>query len=211
MVPNIDTFEYDIKDEIKKKEASITEIASSSNDINNTPKEGEKKVMSPSLIILISVVILLVSLTLAYLGYSYYENKVNPKVTNQIIERPIILDKSLLPVLSSSISNNLDRYVDSVEKKNDGFIVRINSYSPVFSYFIKNEDVISKDLIKALNEGIGDENLTLIFKDLTVNNINMRIATNASTTVIYSFISNKGVVISNTVEGIINLSSDIIR
>ena len=49
------------------------------------------------------------------------------------------------------------------------------------------------------------------FKDITINNQNMRIATSASSTVIYAFIGSEALVFSSTTEGILLLRSDILR
>ncbi len=36
-IPNVDTFEHDISEEIKVKEATITDIASAGGDVSNSP------------------------------------------------------------------------------------------------------------------------------------------------------------------------------
>ena len=50
MTPKVDTFEHNIVEEIKRKDASLTQISAASNDVGNIPTEEVKK--NPKIIII---------------------------------------------------------------------------------------------------------------------------------------------------------------
>ena len=209
--PNIDTFEHDITNEIKHKEASIGDIASAGGDIGND--SNKNKTISPITILIVSLFVVILAGVAVYFGYYYYNRKINPPENKNIIVAPEINDTSMLKDLSPLFVDAIGRFVTGVEKTNYGYAIKINSYSSVFSYMLKNEELFAEDI--AFSVGVkNDTSATtspFIFKDITINNQNIRLGNSASSTVAYAFIGSSALIISSTTEGLLLLRSDILR
>jgi hypothetical protein len=69
---NIDTFEHDIEHEMKSKEVTVRDIATSRGDIGNEhpPEDLPKK--NPLIYIAIAIAFLVLASIGGYFGYSYY-------------------------------------------------------------------------------------------------------------------------------------------
>ncbi|MDB5259936.1 MAG: hypothetical protein JWN37_167 [Candidatus Nomurabacteria bacterium] len=207
-IPHIDTFEYDIADEIKRKEASIGDIASAGGDLGNRP---DKK--TPSFVfILLSLIILIIAGGAAYFGYEYYINKLNPPQPVVPIQIPQANDTTLLPSLSPGFPENIGRFISNVKRSPDGYTLTINSYSPVFTYIFNNENNYAGDVAYALGEErplIGED--TFIFTDVTINNQNMRVGNSASSTLVYAFVNSTYLLFATSTESILVLRSAIVH
>ncbi len=148
--PKVDTFEHDIADEIRHKEASITDIASAVGDIGNDETKMQKS-NTP----LISVVVILIIcgiLGAAYVGYTSYTSGPSPKRTLATVEQaqkkttPTLQLNSLSPTLNQEIGT----FLSNVQKSKNGYSMNIISYSPVFAFMIKNENLFADEIGRAL-------------------------------------------------------------
>ena len=119
ITPNIDTFEHDITDEIKNKEASIGDIASAGGDIGNTMNKNRP--ISPVSILVISLFVVLLAGFSVYAGYYYYNKKISPPKNKDLVLAPEINDTRLLQTLSPSFVEAIGRFVTGVEKTNYGY------------------------------------------------------------------------------------------
>ncbi len=210
-IANIDTFEHDISDEIKNKEASMGDIASATGDIGNTQQKTSHVSL---LVITISIIILSTLIAGGLYGYMYYTEQQmiarRPKVTPQGPDHPTLSLLSVSPTLNESIGS----FVTDVQyNKQTGYSMDLTSYSSVFSYMIKNEGAFADELARAVGAGRDMSTTTppFTFTDVTLNNQNMRVGTSASSTVIYSFINTQALVIASTTEGILALRNAILR
>lgn len=139
----IETFEHDIANEIRQKEASISDIASAVGDIGNNESKTTSK--NNSLVLMSIAVILTLSglVGAAYFGYSTYMD--NKKVnTEQQKKDEVFLEKKnpsglQLSAISKTLNETLGTFLTVQGKTKDGYILTINSYSPVFAYMIRNE------------------------------------------------------------------------
>jgi hypothetical protein len=282
MMPKVETFENNIAQEIKRKEASLTEISSASNNVGNDPVELPKK---PPLffIALVSFFVLCI----AGLGMVIYFSMTGPdpaSTREQLSSTSIKEATSSLQTLSPTLSAHVGRFVTNVEKRKDGYVLTITDYSAVFAYMTRNEtDYIeelgklfegvtplpvatttpvelspattpivtpvigttttstsskkqatsTKSNISTTKNSISTKSLATSsvsltqspaplppetptesmspFKDVTISNQNMRVWTQGNRSVVYSFVNNTIVLISNSKEGILSLKSGILH
>ncbi len=209
----VDTFEHDIATEIKEKEATIGDIASASNDVGNIPVSSQN---SSLISILIITFILLLTLLVAYFGYTYYNNKVNPPENTAVVVIPDTNDISLLKTLSPQFEEAIGRYIRNVSKSPYGYTLTIassNAYSSIFAYMLKNEPLYADDIASALNQARDTSTTTIpfIFSDRTINNQNIRVGISGSSSIMYAFINTQALVIATSTEAIMTLRSDILH
>ena len=205
-IPNVDTFEHDISEEIKNKEASISDIASASGEVSNTQTEG-----SNLFFILGGVFIFVILCVLGALLYFTAQNSSPsiPTATTTPEKSSTFLLHSLSPTLADGISGN----VSAVKKGAYGYTLSLSSYTNVFAYMIKNESAYADELARSLGEArdTASSSLPFVFTDVTINNQNMRVGTSGSSTVAYAFINAQALVIASSTQGILALASDILR
>ena len=284
MMPKVDTFEGDISQEIKRKEASLAEISAASNDVgNNDDLELPKK--RPMLFITLIVFLILCILGLGGLAYFYFTDPIlspppgGVPIQQNAIPKSTADIKNISPVLAEQIG----RFVTHVEKKDTGYIITINNYSAVFAYMTRNEKEYIEDLgalfaslsvatstkvnasttvttprpapqststlstssstkvtqgtasssqkIDTAGGRIGtstkistntstttvtvplpvEEVVTSYFSDVTISNQNMRVWKNGNRTVVYAFVGNTTIVLSNGTDGVLALKNAILH
>lgn len=139
MTPKVDTFEHNIIEEIKRKDASLTQISAASNDVGNITVVETKK--RPIVIIAAGVVALLCLIGGGALAYFYFTDPLLPPSAAPVKVSPADVPKkiALLGNISPTLDEEIGRNVIKVEKKNEGYIITINDYSAVFSYMTRNE------------------------------------------------------------------------
>lgn len=147
MIPKVDTFEGDISYEIKRKEASLTEISAASNNVGNNDDIILPKKPQVFFIVLISFFVFCV-IGLATLAYFYFNDAIlSPTVQNTAItESAVPKNKADITTLSPTLSNEIGRFITGIEKKDQGYIITINQYSPVFAYMTRNENDYIQEL-----------------------------------------------------------------
>ncbi len=145
-MPTVETFEHDIANEIRHKEASITDIVTATNDIGNID-DSIKKNNTP-LIIIVALLTMIGILGVGAIGYFYYTgNVVQKPASNQIVTESSQSKKnSSLSSISPSIDNAIGSFLTNPQKTKDGYSITINSYSPVFAYMLKNEKAFGSEL-----------------------------------------------------------------
>ncbi len=265
MIPKVDTFEHDISDEIRRKEASLTDISAASNNVgNNEPVELPKK---PPVFIITLIIFFVLSIAgFGMLGYFYFSDNrttpIEPVINKKKKEQtaPPNLEK-----ISPALANSIGHVVTSIDKKEKGYVLTITDYPQVFAYMTRNEKEYIEDLaalfppvttsqtetastqktpqasttlstttetiktIKNVDQASGTpksptttptvtQPITLTnntfapyFSDITISNQNMRVFTSSSHKILYAFIGNKAVVVSDSPEGILYLKSAILK
>lgn len=293
MMPKVETFEHNIAEEIKMKEASLTEISAASNDVGNDPVELPKK--TPVFFIALVTFFILCLLGFGMLGYFYFTSLTpsQAQVSTPTPTTPKI--SSDITTLSPTLSNQIGRFVTHIDKKEQGYILTINSYSSVFAYMTRNESSYIEELASVFagvplaatatttqeatttapapvsiatttptattsattatgtpktatstsvkttktatttkilaststlstttvptpavtqpaptKETTSPES-TSSFSDITIANQNMRVWASGKTTVVYAFVGNNTVLISNSKEGILALKGAILK
>lgn len=147
MATKVDTFEHDIADEIRRKEASLAEIeaVSKQNSPNPVPAPARKL---PILTIVLSILLVLSLLGVTGVAYYYFSDSLLPpsakeeRVTKNDVPKVTADLTKLSPVLGTEVG----RYVTHVEKRETGYILSINNYSAVFGFMIRNENSYINDL-----------------------------------------------------------------
>lgn len=209
-VPNIDTYEYDVAEEIKKKEASFTDIASASGDIGNTPEQKK----TASLLVPLLLAVLFFVMVGAGGGY-YYLFVLHKPATS-----PTPLTQAELPsgmMRAEDVSETLAQAVGtsfgSIRTSEYGFTITLQEYTPVFAYMLRNEPAFAEELAFAVGSprDTSTSSPPFEFRDVTRSNQNMRVGTSASSTVVYAFVNNSHLVVSSSTEGILSLRGAIIR
>lgn len=150
--PIVDTFEHDIANEIRQKEASIADIASAVGDIGNDDDETQKN--KTPLIGIVVILILCGLVGAGYAGYLYFQGDTKALTLEQQKASEDEQKKTQPGIKLSSISPALDQavgnFLTNVQKTNLGYSMMIVSYSPVFAYMIKNESAFADELGLAL-------------------------------------------------------------
>lgn len=209
-VPNIDTFEQNISEEIKKKEATFTDIASASGNVGN---DTEPSTSGSSLI---PILLLVLFLVLAGAGGGYYYlfviNK-PPATPPMLTEQEETTDATHLEEISLTLATALGSSVESAQRSEYGFTIKLREYTPVYAYMLRNEAAYAEEIAASVGSprDVSTTTPSFTFGDITLNNQNMRIGTSASSTVIYAFVNSSHLVISSSTEGILSLRSAIIK
>lgn len=148
--PTVDTFEHDIANEIRHKEASITDIASAVGDLGNTENETPKSTVP--LIGAVVVLIICGILGAVYIGYTSYTSGLTPNKTQIAaeVEQKKNTSGAQLGNLSPTLNQAIGSFLTNVQKSKTGYSMNITSYSPVFAYMIKNESLFADELGLAL-------------------------------------------------------------
>lgn len=153
MTPKVDTFEQDIATEIKRKEASATQIAAASNNVgNNEPTVAPKK-SSRAFFILLAILATTSIVGIFGVAYFYFTDSLLPPSQGSVAIKQSDIPKAeaALSSISPTLATGIGRYVTKVEKQQSGYIITINSYSSVFAYMIKNEDMYIEELASIIS------------------------------------------------------------
>lgn len=208
-IPNIDTFEHDISEEIKTKEATIGDIAAAGGDIGNvTTKSTPVSTLLVALGVFLVVAVIAVSIIL-FVKY-FNQPEVTPTMTLGGGTVPSAVSASSVSV---SIESAVGPSISNIQKSEYGYVVRLISYSNVFSYMIKNEAAYADEIAASVGSPRDTSTTTpqFMFTDVTINNQNMRVGVAGSSTVVYSFVNTDYLLISSTPEGILALRGGILR
>ncbi len=140
MVPKVDTFEGNISDEIKRKEASLTEISSASNNVGNNDDILLPK-RRPIFLIATICVFILCLIGFAALAYYYFNDSILSPKKETVLINPTVVPKVVADIknISPTLFEQIGRFVTRVEKKDKGYVITISEYSPVFAYVTRNE------------------------------------------------------------------------
>ena len=142
MTPKVDTFEHDIADEIRRKEANLAEIQAVSKQHSPTIENIPQKKLPWFMIVLI--ILLIISLLgIGGFAYYYYTNSLLPPSSQSVTIKKEDIPKvsADLTKISPTLQAQIGRFVSSVEKKDAGYILTINDYSAVFGYMARNESM----------------------------------------------------------------------
>jgi hypothetical protein len=149
VLQKVDTFQHDISDEIKAKDASAASVASAGGNIGNTPPITPK---TPVLTIVVMVLFVCGLIGAIGVGYIYYQDMVASQLaaqtplTQNSVPRAHVSLKGFSPTLDDAIGN----YVTDIRKSDKGFTLTLNSYPPVFLYMVKNENAYIDEISSVL-------------------------------------------------------------
>jgi hypothetical protein len=207
-IPNVDTFEHDIAQEIKTREATITDIASASGDVGNLG--GSRARTSNLLIILGAVFIVAVIGILVALFFLYGIGGTAPTTNTPT---PVVAEQdNRLSEISPALHTALGDSVGKISKSEYGYAMQILSYGTVFSYMLKNETDYADQLAASVGSARDASTSTPLFSftDVTLQNQNMRVGTSGSSTVVYAFVNTNTLLVSSSTEGVLTLRSAIL-
>jgi hypothetical protein len=147
--PTVDTFEHDIANEIRQREASISDIATAVGDIGNEPEPPKT---GKGLLIAVVILILCGIAGAGYVAYTYSSgSKSLAQSQNTIIsEQKKVQAGTPLTSLSPAMDRTIGIHIANVQKTKLGYTMNITSYSPVFAYMLKNESEFGDELGLAL-------------------------------------------------------------
>ncbi len=148
MASKVETFEHDIADEIRRKEATLAEIeAVSKQNSQNSEALPHNK---PRIFLGILVALFIIALVGAgALIYYYFNDPLLPPSSESVEIKSSDIPKITAEVskLSPTLAAEIGRFVTLVEKKDKGYVLSINNYSVVFSYMTRNESSYIEDLL----------------------------------------------------------------
>ena len=219
--PNINTFENDIKEEIKHKEATIGDIASAGGQVSNNPTlNGGNTGNHPVLIIFLILLAVIILSLFGYLGYVYMKGQ--PTTKEEVVEiidaetarantEAIISEK--LNKISPTLALGMLRLTTKIEDNPNGTILSINDYTSSFAFMLNNETNIAKEVFSEELKAYENSTTTpeIVFTDETKSNQNMRIATVASSTFVYAFVGDEHLVFAKTPEEVLQIRGLIIK
>ena len=184
--PIIHTFNTDIKEEIKRKDAGLLDITlANTNHIESTEPPNYKAFY---MVLLLFVIIIIITVLSWYLYQSHLQNNnsisnknlnnntnnISASSTTQIITGDLL---SLMPNSYSSLSPYISFY--KVDNDSKYIIYKIDNYEGLIAVLLKNEEHIAVDLSKYFT----NKNKTNIasdshekFKDFSFNNLDLRLA-----------------------------------
>lgn len=217
-IPNIDTFEHDIREEIKNREASVGDIASAGGAVGNTGKTSSNS--SRALIFLAFAMLFFILSGFGYLGYIYMTEKpatkeqaakiVDQQIRDQNTEK-IISDK--LNMISPTLSGGVAHFTSKIDTTPLGSVLTLSDYGSVFAFMIKNENAIASEVLAGEISKYADSTTTpdLTFVDQTQSNQNMRVLTVGSSTLVYAFFGEDYLAIASSTENILQMRGAIIK
>ena len=201
-IPNIDTFEHDISEEIKTKEATIGDIASSSGEIGNTPNQSSS---ISTFLIAFGILVLVAVITVAAVLFIKYSQR--PIAVPQSSADEQSSGGALMKSISGSINSAIGDSIGTIQKTEYGYNIQLLSYSDVFAYMLKNEQRYADELAQSVGSPRDTSTTTpsFSFTDVTINNQNMRVGVSANSMVVYAFVNTKILLISSSTQGILSL------
>lgn len=136
----VDTFEHDIVDEIKRREATLAEISavSKATSLENAIVPQKK----PQLIVITLVSLFVIALIgIGIVSYYYFNDPLLPPSSQSVNISPNNIPKVIadLNKISPSLATGIGRFVTVTEKKERGYVLTIGDYSSVFAYMTRNE------------------------------------------------------------------------
>ena len=152
--PKVDTFEHDIVAEIKRREATLSEIAATTKETAPKIEDAPKK--TSILTITLITLLILSTIGLGAVGYYYFHDSLLPPSAKSVPVSPDDVPKVMADItrLSPNLGTEIGRFISKVEKKNNGYILTITNYSSVFAYMTRNEEVFAPELILALQANL---------------------------------------------------------
>lgn len=152
MVPKVDTFAKDISEEIKHKEASLTDIATASNTIENKNVEAAINSNKTSRMFFLAILLFCV-IVIGVLGFVYFTftNQTTTELAAQTETSALPATAKKLATISSTLDSAIGRNVTSVEKKEGGYVLTLSEYSPVFAYMTRQESSYADELLASLS------------------------------------------------------------
>lgn len=218
-IPNIDTFEHDIKEEIKKKEATVGDIASASGDIGNTPLKNGVENSNSRIFFILGGTLIGVGIVVAfsYLGYVY----VTSRPTTQEQAATIVATqedennteekiKSRLISYTPSLAD-IAHYVSKVDQNQQGVTLTLKDYTAVFAFMLQNETLIAENVLGKENVQPVDSTSTPRFEDITKSNQNMRVIEIGQDSFVYAFIGDQYLVFATSPENVLQLRGLLIK
>lgn len=207
-IPNVDTFEHDISEEIKTKEATMGDIASAGGDLGNIPVQTSSV---STLMIVLGIILFIAVIAVAAIFFLRLSKETTlPPLSGSTSQTS---GNASIGDISYSINQAVGMSLGIMRTSEYGYTIELLSYPDVFAYMLKNEQRYADELAKAL--GVPRDTSTTTppfsFTDVTINNQNMRVGTSASSTIVYAFVNAKTLLISASTEGILALRGAILR
>ncbi len=222
-IPNIDTFEQDIREEIRHKEASVTNIASAGGNVGNNPvpvNSFSNPNSSKRFLVFGGIIFIVIFGSFSYLGYLYLNQQpITQKDATQLVDAqtksentPELISQKLNN-FSPILSENISRFTTKVDANTYGTVITTNDYASTFAFMIKNESEIAKEVLAGELKNYENSTTTpdLTFTDVTKSNQNMRELTVGSSTLVYAFINDQYLVFSSSADNILKIRGAIIK
>lgn len=208
-LPNVNTFEHDISEEIKAKDATIADIAAAGGSVENLPVRDSRTSKVLLLMGALSLVVVIGIFVMLYVTYNT-RTAANVATTSQQSNTgsgvPL---SSLSPIMDDALGGN----IGTITPSDYGYTMQVLSYTNVYAYMLKNESAYADELAKAVGSArdTSTTSMPFIFTDTTLSNQNMRVGTSGSSTVVYAFINTTTLIVSSSTEGILTLRSAILK
>ena len=266
MIQKVDTFSHDIADEIKRKDASLSDITAASHDVGNMDSE----ILAPRKpLFLYGVIFFFVLTVITGIGaYIYFYQYLFPKQEKeaQVATALVVKKTADITTISPKLALAIGNFVTTITKQEKGYTLMISNYPAVFAYMTRNEQDYIEELLQKISpqstttplvpkvvpviviatttpktsETATTSSSTAVvskkkttgtttvavstttqeepviatstpFTDITIDNQNMRVFTVEGRTVVYAFVADRALLISNSPDGILALKGAILR
>lgn len=211
-VPNIDTFEHDIAEEIKKKEASMGDIASASGTLENIPASTLSTGLTKGKILLVGLAIVFLCASISGATYFFYYQERVPRTTPTapVVVTPKNITEELT-ALSPTLARGTLPLVTQIESTPFGTLLTVTGYSTLFIFMIENEETIAKEMLAGTYSLDASTTPSFVFTDVTESNQNMRKLTIGSSTLVYAFIDENHLVFASSTQNVVTLRNVILK
>lgn len=167
-IPQVETFETDITEEIRQKQGSVTDtLAAHSSAPPKTPDQN--------IIRLIMFVIFVLLASVAAAIWYYFSIGKEAAAKRAAVQVPVVIKKPVVPIarILQKTAPNIERFVVSASRENSGYVITMNDYASVYGNILADEKTFGNDLITLFNI---QTTSVPVFKDVTINNQDMRVA-----------------------------------
>jgi hypothetical protein len=201
VVPHIKTFESDIYNAVKEGEMDKINVLSGQLDIQDTVNMQDRK-HKVFIVLMCSLVFSFIS-GCAFAGYYIYKEKNKPLPVETVhVQKYYISD--IFPFVKNV--DYLKSYTGeatsskNIFDENFSYIIEIIDFDSLYKTITLNEEIV-KDISKEIYK----YNLVSDFKDVTIQNIDMRMADGVDGAVIYGFSKKNKIIISNNINEYLKL------
>ena len=168
-IPQVETFETDITEEIKQKQGFVTDVLAAHS--STPPKTPDQTIIRAITFLIVFLLIALVA------GIWYYFSIGKENIAEKkAIQKPIMTTKPVVSIntILPKTAFKIDRFVVQTTKESAGYIVTLNDYASVYGTILTDETTFGNELIKLFKIDTGS---VPVFRDITINNQDIRVAT----------------------------------
>lgn len=195
-IPVIHTMESDVYDNIRKDNINKIKILSGQMDTSGNTFEADNVIKRKRLIVIAGVAIFLLLISGAAAYYFLVYKK--PVIIEEVkVEAP---KYTVLDVWNDPISKKLFSYTSEATSTDDSIVIRISNFDNLYQAILEDENVfkgLAKNKFKYFNLST--------FNDVSIKNINMRVADGESGAFVYGYYKKDYIIITSSINRFVEI------